>query len=117
MDGDDIERLIAELASLRLRVQRLEVTQGYVIEAPQDAAPVARNELEVGDRVKITNRVRRPATWPRTIIWSEEKARTGTVTRVTPEQVHFVTDDGTRTRRAPNNLRRIEQQQANSRER
>ena len=37
----------------------------------------------------------------------EKKERQGTVTRVTAEQIHIVTDNGTRTWRAPQNLRKI----------
>jgi hypothetical protein len=55
-----------------------------------------------GDRVRITNRVRRPATAGPT--WSEARERLATVTRVIPDQIHVVTDNGTRTWRAPNNL-------------
>jgi hypothetical protein len=55
-----------------------------------------------GDRVRITNRVRRPATAG--VSWTEERERLATVTRIIPDQVHIRTDNGTKTWRAHNNL-------------
>jgi hypothetical protein len=40
-------------------------------------------------------------------VWEEDRERTATITRVTPNQIHFVTDNGTRTWRAHRNVRRI----------
>jgi hypothetical protein len=65
------------------------------------------NGIAKGDRVRIKNRVRKPATWTSETEWTEAKERLATVTRVTLEQIHFVTDNGTRTWRAPNNVRRL----------
>ena len=73
MNGGDalIEELIAEVRALRIRVHRLETqgtseeeTQGHNEEAP----------FEIGDRVRITNRVRKPATWTGPVV----RARSGT---------------------------------------
>jgi hypothetical protein len=55
-----------------------------------------------GDRVRIINKVRKPATAG--ISWTEEKERLATVTKIVPDQVHIRTDNGTNTWRAPNNL-------------
>lgn len=66
------------------------------------------NGLRKGDRVRIKNKVIKPATWPVERPWIKEEARRATITRVTRDQIHFVTDNGTRTWRAPNNLERIE---------
>jgi hypothetical protein len=63
------------------------------------------NGIAKGDRVRIKNRVRKPATWTSTTEWTEAKERVATVTRVTREQIHFVTENGTHTWRAPNNVR------------
>lgn len=109
----DIDDLIAELSALRIRVARLEADrdkENAVRVAPVAAAAVALGDLEVGDRVRIKNKVRKPATWPSATPWSEERERIATVTRVTTEQVHFVTDNGTRTWRAPNNLTKLRDQ-------
>ena len=65
------------------------------------------NGITRGDRVRIRNRVYKPATWPADRHWDKEQAKLATVTRVTSEQIHFVTDNGIRTWRAPNNLERI----------
>lgn len=64
------------------------------------------NGIAEGDRIRIKNRVRKPATWiSENSEWTEAKERLATVTQVTQGQIHFVTDNGTRTWRAPNNVR------------
>lgn len=116
----NIEELIEELRALRLRETAVIAEIEGAIEArtrrttgtisndnnigatPQLEAVV--NGIRRGDRVRITNKVRKPATAAPT--WTEQKEREATVTRVTPQQIHIVTDNGTRTWRGPNNLRR-----------
>ena len=66
---------------------------------------VAGVRFETGARVRIKNKIRKPATAGRD--WSEENERLATVTGTRVDQVHIVTDNGTRTWRAPNNLQRI----------
>lgn len=107
-----IEALITELQELRLRVARLEETQGRHSETGSrtgssiTGAPQERFDVAVGDRIRVTNRVRRPANRPSTGQWDEEKEKVGTVTKIIGDQVHYVTDNGTHTWRAPNNLKR-----------
>jgi len=109
MEDTRIENLIAELNALRIRVAHLEAGQ-EVLDTQRDVdidVNVNVVALRRGDRIRITNRVKKPATWTGASVWDEERERVATVTQVTPKQVHFVTDNGTRTWRAPNNVRRI----------
>ena len=117
-----IEDLIEELKALRVRetaiIREIEAANELRIlrassnttegrdtndaeAVPKQAVP---NRLQVGDRVRITNKIRRPAT--ATATWTEQLERIATVTRVTVEQIHIVTGNGTRTWRAPNNLKK-----------
>jgi hypothetical protein len=110
MEDIDVDELIAELSALRIRVARLEADrdrENAARETTIATETAAFGDLRVGDRVQIKNRVRKPATWSSTKPWSEERERIATVTRITPEQIHFVTDNGTRTWRAPNNLTKL----------
>jgi hypothetical protein len=110
MEDTRIENLIAELNVLRIRVAHLEAGQ-EVLDTQRDVdidVNVNVVALRRGDRIRITNRVKKPATWTGASVSDEERERVATVTRVRPKQVHFVTDNGTRTWRAPNNVRRIE---------
>ena len=106
MEDITVEDLIVELNALRIRVAQLEAAQGAVADTENgnvdDAVAFRR-----GDRIRITNRVRRPSNWNTAVVWEEDRERTATVTRVTPNQIHFVTDNGTRTWRAHRNVRRI----------
>jgi hypothetical protein len=112
MEEKQIAELIKELKALKVReatvIAQLEAVN---LKRTQKTAPPVtydtEDELVQGDRIRITNRVRKPATWPRKVEWEERKERHGTVTRVTTEQVHIVTDNGTHTWRAPQNLKRI----------
>ena len=118
-DGDtDINALIVDWDALQIRatsiVRRLEAAEARRTSRPDstpsnaaNARGIAVNGLKVGDRVKIKNKVIKPATWPIERQWIKEEARLATVTKVSREQIHFVTDNGTRTWRAPNNLERV----------
>lgn len=61
-----------------------------------------------GDRVWIKNKLHKPASWDNEFEWIEREGKTATVTEVLVKgptiQVHFVTDNGVKTWRAPNNL-------------
>jgi DUF438 domain-containing protein len=61
-----------------------------------------------GDRVWSKNKLHKPASWDNKFEWIEREGKTATVTEVLIKgptvQVHFVTDNGVKTWRAPNNL-------------
>jgi hypothetical protein len=99
MEDTRIENLIAELNALRIRVAHLEAGQ-EVLDTQWDVdvgVNVNIVALRREDRIQITNRVKKPATWTGAFVWDEERERVASVTRVTPKQVHFVTDNGTQT--------------------
>ena len=118
-DNIDIIDLIREWQELQIRaagiVRQLEAVETARRTSHPDGsrtAPVV-NELIVngirrGDRIRIKNRINKPAAWPAERRWNKEEAKLATVTKVTREQVHFTTDNGVRNWRAPNNLERIE---------
>ena len=81
------------------------------------SAPVAGKETRIrgfakGDRIWVTNSIRKPASWDNSTQW--EEVRSATVTQVLIKgsvvQVHFTTDNGVNTWRAPNNIRLAQQQ-------
>lgn len=112
MEEKQIGDLIEELKALKLResvvISQLEAAYRR---RPNDDYTTSTAEQETGlspgDRVYVINRVRKPATWTSKVEWTAEKERRATVTRVTATQIHILTDNGVRTWRAPNNLRRL----------
>jgi hypothetical protein len=125
MDDSRIDELITELRSLRFQVARLEsevVAQLGSNNAPIDSAPVRHYQAErastqilahghvTGDRIRVLNKIKKPATWNNAVQWCEVAARTATVTEVRETQIFFETDNDVHTWRAPNNLRRIADQ-------
>ena len=118
MENTRIEDLIAELHALRLRETAIiaQIEQETTRTAPtsdgpetrrptsepQQAATARPSFFKRGDRVRIKNKIRKPATAGTE--WVESRERTATVTKIEPGQVHITTDNGTRTWRAPNNL-------------
>lgn len=66
-----------------------------------------------GDRIWIKNKLHKPANWNDNLEWVEKEGKTATVTEVLTKgpnrQVHFLTDNGVRTWRAPNNVRLLTQ--------
>ena len=114
MSKNEIGSLIDELKNLRLRETRILA----LIEAanernersggcPSPSSSVNAAFFTRGDRVRVTNRVRRPVNWPSDRRWDEQLARAATVTHVTavPDRVYFTTDNGIETWRIPTNLR------------
>jgi hypothetical protein len=124
MDDSRIDELITELRSLRVQVARLEseVVAQRSNNAPINSAPVRHSQTErtstqifahgyaTGDRIRVINKIKKPATWNNAVQWCEAAARTATVTEVRETQIFFETDNDVHTWRAPNNLRRIADQ-------
>jgi hypothetical protein len=66
--------------------------------------------MKKGDRVRITNRIRRPAVWPSTTARDDEikeRERRAAVTGFAKGHVHITTNNGTKTSRAPSNVQKI----------
>ncbi len=110
----DIDSLTQELRNLRVRIEHIEgvlaehqAVTDVQFELSEDDDRREVNGIAVGDRVRVKNKVKKPATWISTTPWSADKERVATVTRVTPTQIHFVTDNGTKTWRAPNTLEKL----------
>jgi hypothetical protein len=99
----DVNKLIEELRALKLRVARLEREN----KESTEQRTTTNKALAVGDRIFIRNRIHKPKNWPPEKDWSDKKERTATVTKITTNQVHFTTDNGTRTWRAPHNISKL----------
>jgi hypothetical protein len=105
MDKDQtIEQLTTQLQALQLRVTQLEAARANEQASIVGAPVAASNEFKKGDRVRVRNALKKPATWPRDAIWRKELAQIATVTHLYRGQVHFTTDNGVKTWRASNNL-------------
>jgi hypothetical protein len=102
MAGDDgrIATLIEELKDLRVQETNL---LRQIEEANRQRESNTRPTYQVGDRVYITSRIRRPAFAPRA--WTEYNERRATVTKVVGGKVFIETDNGTKTWRTDKNLR------------
>jgi hypothetical protein len=100
----EIEDLVKEVGKLRIRVARLENERTLSV---TESSTVKNDKVKAGDRIRIINKIRKPASWPEEVIWTEEKERVGTVTRLIKDQVHFRTDNGRDTWRATKNVRKL----------
>jgi hypothetical protein len=103
-----IEHLTTQLQALQLRVTQLEAARFNEQDSIAGATTAASRAFKKGDRIKVRNALKKPATWPRDAIWRKELAQIATVTHLYREQVHFVTDNGVKTWRASNNLELIQ---------
>jgi hypothetical protein len=116
MEDKTFKELIEELHNLRIqetviiaqieKANKQRTTGARTAGIHEDNRAVIANGLKQGGRVRIKNKVGRLATAGPT--WSESNERLATVTRVTTDQVHITTDNGTKTWRAPNNLQLVE---------
>jgi hypothetical protein len=90
------ERGVAGTASLKRQEERGSIKQGF----------------SKGDRIWITNKLNKPASWDNSVEWFEKEGKTATVTGIVIKgqvtRVHFLTDNGVHTWRAPNNIRLIQ---------
>ena len=106
----NIDDLAAQIQALQIRVTQLEVEK----QANASASPAAATSTTVhtgfrrGDRIRIRNALKKPATWPQNKQWDQQRAQLATVTHLKKGQVHFETDNGVKTWRAVQNLIRIE---------
>ena len=118
-EEDEITKLIQELKDLKIReaqvLLRLErahqknKNQERCEETSTDSTTPSARENEdntrgykKGDRIVITNRVKKPVNWKGE--WTATKERHATVTISTTEKVFFKTDNGVFTWRAPKNI-------------
>jgi hypothetical protein len=111
MEDDTIGALIKELKRLKVR----EANIIALLQAANDERRGGSNDdgagataLARGDRVRITNLVRKPTNWPEAVAWDHRQATRATVTQVAADRVYFVTDNGVKTWRALRNLRKLE---------
>ena len=114
-DNDRIDTLITELKGLRIQetalIQQIEEANrqraiGQVNRGTRDDKDTtgdARPTYQVGDRVYITSRIRRPVF--ASGAWTGYKERRATVTKIVGEKVYVKTDNDTKTWRAAKNLR------------
>ena len=113
MQNRKFNELIDELRALRIRqddiIAELEEVNRAATrhQAANEGGGPNENEeqAEPANGLRRGDRVRKPATAGAS--WSESRERLATVTRITPEQIFVTTDNGTKTWRAPNNLRLI----------
>jgi hypothetical protein len=120
---DEIGLLTTQLRGINIRLAQLEAAAeqdkrpttersartaaATIIESSTGTA--AASVIKKGDRVNIVNKLNKPSTWSPHVEWCQENAQRGTVTHFHKGQVHFITDNGVKTWRAINNLRKIEE--------
>ena len=104
-DGERITSLIRELQDLHVQeaalLQELDIairrreSDGPKKERTMNGDTAAGTQLryQLGDRIYVTNRVRRPVFAPQD--WTLLKERRATVTRVDRDKIHYRTDNGT----------------------
>jgi hypothetical protein len=117
-DDDEISNLFQELKLVRIQeahiLNRLEVaharnanTHRERADSNTDASNTEPAPFSIGDRIYVTNQVRKPRNWNDRIVWNIQSARRGVVTSIEPGRVYYTNEAGTSTWRAPGNLRRL----------
>ena len=107
--GDDDEEpltvLIEQIRQLRIQqdriLDRIEATAQQQRRTQQEAT-----DYQVGNRVYVVNRIRRPVFAKAS--WTATAERRATVTKVVGSKVHFKTDNGTVTWRSRENIRLLD---------
>ena len=104
-ETSNIDDLLSELRKLQIQVAQLEADRQ---KEPLSPDRDRKGQIQVGDQVKIKNKIRRPTNWRGDKAWTETLERQATVTKVTADRVYITTKNGTLTWRQPNNLRKID---------
>lgn len=111
MDRTTVDQLTNELKALRVRAARIESAIAATRREANDRDTTV-SKFKAGDRVRIKNRVKKPAHWSDETPWDKEAAQLATVTHIEAQhriaQVHFVTDNGVTTWRAVRNLKPLQ---------
>ncbi len=110
--------MITQLESLQVRVvvQLLEAaatktrSKDTNSNSNTERAAGASQRFRKGDRVRIMNKVKKPAMWTSKVAWNEGAASKATVKHIYMSKAHFVTDNGIKTWQTVNNLEKIHQQ-------
>jgi hypothetical protein len=102
MQEKTINELIKELKALHLR--EAQVVSLLERAARQDSE--AEHQYEPGDRIHITTRVKKPASWGNKP-WDYQRSKFATVTHSTTERVYFVTDNGVNSWRLFKNVTKV----------
>ena len=114
-ETDRIQELIEELRRLRVKesailqeVERLNKRRGTATQNSRSTQQRedSKGKYRVGDRVFVTNQIRRPILAPRH--WTLDNERKGTVTGIGKERIYYRTDNGTETWRLTKNLRPLQ---------
>lgn len=130
MPKDEVEEIILHIKSLRLQEERALVAleaahrrsvqrQDSSLPNPPVPSPIATPSSSIpfgttstfrdfaeGDRILIRNKVLRPINRP-----VNQGDRIGIVTKVTRDRIHFRTNNGTTTWRAPHNISHLPTQE------
>jgi hypothetical protein len=117
METKSVDALIQELKALQLREaevlklieqanKRRDLVAGHHGVCTEHGT-TTNHGFEQGDRIRITNRITKPAHWGINEPWHYRDAQKATVTFTTQDRVYFVTDNGVTTWRAPRNIKRI----------
>jgi hypothetical protein len=117
METKSVDALIQELKALQLREaevlalieqanKRRDLAAGHHGVYTEHGTNIDHG-FEQGDRIRITNKVTKPAHWGVNDIWQYRDAQRATVTFTTKERIYFVTDNGVTTWRAPRNIKRL----------
>lgn len=105
----DTDDLIAELRDLRIRVARLETQQTRQTGQEHERVPATvRDKIQVGDQIRIKNKIRKPSSWPTDKQWTASLERLAVVTKITTDRIYITTRNGTLTWRHPQNIQKIQ---------
>ena len=100
----EVKQLIEELKNLRIKEAQV-ITKLEATLQRTSTRSTKNPSFTTGERVFITNRIRKPVRWKKE--WSAKKERDATVTGIEGERVHIRTDNGVETWRDAKNLRSL----------
>jgi hypothetical protein len=112
---DRIARLTQQVQELQLQVTALqqELKQepkqhNRSHQTPPSTSTVTNTLIQPGDRIRITNQVKKPLSWDTSITFNQQQAKLATVTAVVNNRIYFTTDNGIHTWRSRRNILQLQ---------
>jgi hypothetical protein len=107
LSDDRIASLTKQVQALQLQVTGLqeELKQhNRSQQTPPSTSTVINTLIQLGDRIRITNTVKKPLSWDNAIEFNQQQAKLATVTAVVNNRIYFTTDNGIHTWRSRRNI-------------
>jgi hypothetical protein len=90
-----VKALTIQVRDLKEELRRNDKLTSHTTQHTNHISPPPSTTFRTGDRIRITNKIKRPANWDADASpWDRSKSAAATVTSVTATRIYFTNDNG-----------------------